>query len=154
MIPDAALKRIAQHARETYPAECCGLLLADSGGALRFEPIANVAGTAAGAATSARGQRDGYVMDPKALLDALQASEQSGGSLWGIVHSHPDVGAYFSREDRHMALGGGEEPLWPGVRYLVVSVRGGAVDGARLYTWDAARRDFQEGEVSGITAFS
>ena len=153
MIPDESLRQIARHARETYPAECCGLLLADSRGALRFEPIANVAGTAAGAATSARGQRDGYVMDPKALLDALQASEQSGGSLWGIVHSHPDVGAYFSREDRYMALGGGEEPLWPGVRYLVVSVRAAGVDGARLYTWDSTRRDFGEEDVPGIASF-
>jgi len=154
MIPDDALREIARHARETYPAECCGLLVADASGALRFQPIRNVAGTAAGAATSARGQRDGYVMDPKALLEALEAAEQAGGKLWGIVHSHPDVGAYFSREDRHMALGGGEEPLWPGVRYLVVSVKASGVDGVRLYTWDPGRRDFIDEEVGAIPSFS
>jgi [CysO sulfur-carrier protein]-S-L-cysteine hydrolase len=154
MIPDHALEQIARHARETYPAECCGLLLADAKGDLRFQPIPNVAGTAAGVATSERSQRDGYVMDPKALLQALEATERAGGQLWAIVHSHPDVGAYFSREDRHMALGGGEEPLWPGVRYLVVSVRGKRVDGARLYTWDGSKRDFLEEEVRAITSFS
>ena len=154
MIPAAALEQIARHARETYPAECCGLLLADARGELRFEAIPNVAGTASGAATSARTQRDGYVMEPAALLRALEATERAGGQLWGIVHSHPDVGAYFSKEDKHMALGGGEEPLWPGVRYLVVSVRSGRVDGARLYTWDASRRDFSEEDVPAMSSFS
>lgn len=154
MIPNDALGQIARHARDTYPAECCGLILADSRGDLTFQAIPNIAGTSAGVATSARSQRDGYVMDPKALLHALEASERAGGHLWAIVHSHPDVGAYFSREDKDMALGGGDDPLWPGVRYLVVSVRAGRVDAARLYTWDASRRDFTEEEVRAITSFS
>ena len=153
MIPAPALEQIVQHARETYPAECCGLLLADANGGLRFQAIRNIAGTTEGAATSGRGQRDGYVMDPKALLHALEAAERAGGSLWAIVHSHPDVGAYFSPEDRRMALGEEQEPLWPGVRYLVVSVRAGNVDGARLYTWDETGRDFREEEVRGIPAY-
>ena len=154
MIPDDVLHQIAGHARSTYPAECCGLLLADASGALRFQPIANVAGTPRAAATSARTQRDGYVMDPKALLRALEATERAGGHVWGIVHSHPDAGAYFSSEDRNMALGGGEEPLWPGVRYLVVSVPAGRAHAARLYTWEPARRDFREEEVPLIASFS
>ena len=154
MIPPQALKDIVRHAQATYPAECCGLLLEDKAGRRRFEPIRNVAGTADGAVTSGRSQRDGYVMDPKALLDALEGAEQAGGRLWAIVHSHPDVGAYFSNEDRSMALGGADAPLWPGVHYLVVSVRAGRVDGARIYTWDDATRDFREDEVHGITAVS
>jgi len=150
MIPPDVARQIARHAAAAYPAECCGLLLADVRGALRFQPIPNIAGTEAGKATSARSQRDGYVMEPKALLQALEATEQAGGSLWAIVHSHPDVGAYFSKEDKKMALGEGTEPLWPGVRYLVVSVRSGQADGARLYTWDPTGGDFAEEEVPGI----
>jgi adenylyltransferase/sulfurtransferase len=150
MIPAEVLQAIAAHAASTYPAECCGLLLADRAGALRFRPIANVAGSAQGKQTSTRSQRDGYVMDPKALLAALEETERQGGALWAIVHSHPDVGAYFSNEDKNMALGGGDSPLWPGARYLVVSVRAGRVDGAKIYTWDAERRDFIEEEVRGI----
>jgi proteasome lid subunit RPN8/RPN11 len=86
-------------------------------------------------------------MDPNAQLAALQEIESKGGGLWGIVHSHPDVGAYFSKEDKDMALGGGAEPLWPGVRYVVISVRAGRVDGARLYSWDPSRGDFTGGEL-------
>ena len=69
-----------------------------------------------------------YVTPRQKLLRALDAADQSGGRLYAIAHSHPDVGAYFSKEDKDMALGGGSEPLWPGVRYLVISVRKGQVD--------------------------
>lgn len=143
---------IARHARARYPQECCGLVLADAQGTLRFVPIDNVAGTRSAAETSARTPRDGYVMDPAQVLSALSEVEEAGGRLYAIVHSHPDVGAYFSAEDRRMALGGGDEPLWPGVQYLVVSVRGGVVDDAGVYTWNAARRDFDEQKIPEITA--
>ncbi len=146
----ALLAVISAHARSTYPAECCGLVLADRDDVRRFEPIANVAGASA---TSTRSVRDGYVMEPKALLAALEAADEQGGRLVAIVHSHPDVGAYFSREDRLMALGGGAEPLWPGVQYLVVSVRKGVVDDARLYSWEAATGDFLELQMHEIVDF-
>ncbi|HKB47193.1 MAG TPA: M67 family metallopeptidase [Ktedonobacterales bacterium] len=154
MIPADALKQIASHARATYPAECCGLILADTRGALTFRPIANIAGTAEARGTSTRSGRDGYVMDPKALLHAFEDIDRTGGRLWGIVHSHPEVGAYFSNEDVRMALDDQGGPLYPGVHYLVVSVRSGRVDGARLYSWDHARKDFSEQEVTGIANLS
>ena len=145
------MAEIASHARSAYPAECCGLVVAARDGALRFVPIANIAGTEAAAGNSRRSRRDGYVMDPKELLAALTEAEQGGGGLAAIVHSHPDVGAYFSREDREMALGGEAEPLWQGVQYLVISCKDTGVDAARLYTWDPARVDFAEEQVHVIT---
>jgi len=138
---------VAAHARSTYPAECCGIVITNVAGAPRFVPIPNVAGTEAGIGNSSRTRRDGYVMEPRSLLAALEDAESNGGALAVIVHSHPDVGAYFSKEDREMALGGGDEPLWPGVQYLVISCRRAGVDAARLFTWDAARRDFIEEQV-------
>ncbi len=146
------LREIATHLAACYPAEGCGLILEDAAGGLRFVPIANIAGSAEALSTSRRTGRDGYVMEPKALLSTLDAAEQAGGRLYAIVHSHPEVGAYFSKEDREMALGGGDQPLWPGVRYLVVSVRSGSVDGARFFTWDPEQRDFAEEEVADITS--
>jgi [CysO sulfur-carrier protein]-S-L-cysteine hydrolase len=147
------LAPIAAHARSVYPAECCGLVVADARGALRFVPVRNVAGTDKGAATSRRTQRDGYVMEPEAVLRILGEAESSGGRLAAIVHSHPDVGAYFSKEDRDMALAGGKEPLWPGVEYVVVSCRASGVDDVRLYRWDAASSGFAEEQVPGLAGF-
>jgi [CysO sulfur-carrier protein]-S-L-cysteine hydrolase len=141
------MKSMAAHARSSYPAECCGLVLADAAGTPRFVPIANIAGTPEAAENSNRTGRDGYVMEPHALLGALEEVERSGGRLAVIVHSHPDAGAYFSKEDRAVALGGGDQPLWPGVQYLVISCRRSGVDGARLFTWNPRERDFDQEEV-------
>jgi proteasome lid subunit RPN8/RPN11 len=152
-LPDGVLREIAAHAHSTYPAECCGIVISDRDGAPTFVPIVNIAGTAEAQGTSQRNGRDGYVMDPKALLAALSRAEEGGGALRVIVHSHPDVGAYFSKEDRDMALGGGTGPLWPGVDYLVVSCRRSGVDDARLYSWDEKRSDFDEKQVPITSAF-
>ena len=127
--------------RATYPNEGCGVVLEGPDGALSFRPIPNIAGASD---VSTRTRRDGYVMDPQSLFNALDAAERGGGRLYAIVHSHPDVGAYFSKEDKAKALDDAGDPLWPGVQYLVVSVRNGAVDAARIYTWDPDRRDFIE----------
>jgi proteasome lid subunit RPN8/RPN11 len=148
--PERVLREIAAHAQSTYPEECCGLVLARPDGALEFVAIPNVAGAEA-RKTSDRTARDGYVMDPAALLKAL--SRWGEEALRVIVHSHPDVGAYFSKEDRNVALGGGTDPLWPGVEYLVVSCRKGTVDDARLYSWDPAGADFREWQVPITSAF-
>jgi adenylyltransferase/sulfurtransferase len=143
------LPACAAEAARRYPAEACGLIVAGRGG-LRFVPIANIAGTAEGRATSDRSGRDGYVMEPGAVLAALTAAESEGGGLRAIVHSHPDVGAYFSREDREMALAGGDQPLWPGVDYLVISCRAGHCDAAALYRWDSASAAFLEIQIHRI----
>jgi proteasome lid subunit RPN8/RPN11 len=77
--------------------------------------------------------------------------EEAAAHEWQYVvlyHSHPDAGAYFSTMDRQWALTPGGRPLWDGVGYLVVSVRDGRADEARLYTWDPASRDFHEGVVA------
>ena len=55
MISRALFEEMAAHARSTYPAECCGLLL-QTGGELAFRAIANVAGTTE---ISSRTPRDG-----------------------------------------------------------------------------------------------
>jgi len=129
------LREIAAHARACYPQECCGLVLADAKGVLRFVPIDNVAGASEASERSKL---------------AISEAEKAGGHLAVIMHSHPDVGAYFSAEDQRQALATPDQPWYPGVQYLVVSVRSGRVDGARLYTWNPASRDFAELELTEI----
>jgi proteasome lid subunit RPN8/RPN11 len=142
------LAELAAHAAQAWPAECCGVVVSDGAGALRYLAIPNIAGSAEAGPSSSRTVRDGYVMDPRALMAALEETDARGGALQAIVHSHPEVGAYFSAEDRRAALGGGDEPLWPGVAYVVISCRGGVSDAAMLYRWDEVRRDFCETPLS------
>lgn len=141
------LPAIAAVCEACYPAEACGLLLEGANGAAEFVAIPNIAGQAAARETSSRSSRDGYVMDPARVLAALEAAEAAGAQLAGIVHSHPDAEACFSAEDRMMALGGADAPLWPGVDYLVISCRNGSAVAARIFRWDAACADFYEEEL-------
>ena len=141
------LDQMSAHAAQCWPGECCGVLTSDGTGALTYAPIANIAGSGAAKDTSSRTVHDGYVMDPKELMAALDAAEARGGGLAAVVHSHPEVGAYFSAEDRRAALGGGDEPLWPGIGYVVLSCRSGKVDGAKLFVWNSATNDFTEATV-------
>ena len=150
--PEEVLYEIAAHARSEYPAECCGLVLAHRDGALEYVPIPNIAGSGEQRASD-RSAADGYEMDPAAQVKAISRAESEGGTLRVIVHSHPDVGAYFSREDRNKALFDGATPWYPGVEYLVVSCRKGEVDDARLYSWDESSGDFRESQVPITSAF-
>ncbi len=139
------LADIAAHLRACYPSEGCGLVFTDG----RFVPITNVAGRDS---VSTRTIADGYVMDPKEHYLAMEAAERAGRSLYAIVHSHPEVGVYFSKEDQRQALTDDGEPLWPGVRYLVVSVRSGNVDGASFFTWDPKGCIFVEEKLPEMIA--
>jgi adenylyltransferase/sulfurtransferase len=129
-------KEIAAHAEQCYPRECCGFVV-EVAGELRFFPVTNIA----------QGS-DEYEMEPTEQLRAEQA-----GRVAVIVHSHPDVGAYFSARDKDRALFEGKEPWYPGVQYLVVSVRNGRVDGGKLFTWDPATKDFSGAETPEIIRF-
>jgi proteasome lid subunit RPN8/RPN11 len=77
--------------------------------------------------------------------------EGQGFAVAVIYHSHIDAGAYFSETDRRQALFG-DEPMYPGVAYVVASVRGSAtgpaVDDTAAFRWDAGRRDFASVELA------
>ena len=82
-----------------------------------------------------------------------------------IYHSHINVGAYFSEEDKKQATYDGNL-LYPGVNYLVIDVTkdsadsgaarsaanavpdpvrvGGEVRGAKLFGWNSEKKDFLE----------
>lgn len=91
-----------------------------------------------------RGAEDWFEPDMKPWLRA----QRDEGVPQVIFHSHPDVGAYFSDSDIAMALTSDEQGRKvernPGVRHLVVSVRSGKADGARMFEWNAADEVFEE----------
>lgn len=91
-----------------------------------------------------RGGEDWFDPDMKPWLQA----QRNGGIPAIIFHSHPEVGAYFSQDDRDMARLKDEDGALvernPGVRHIVVSVRQGKADGALMFAWNAETRDFDE----------
>lgn len=150
-VPAPLLARIAGLAEEGYPKEVCGLIIGDPSdrGSWEVRPIANIADAEpqADPAGVLRDAHTAYLMDPLEELRALREMDARGVSLLAIYHSHPDHGAAFSPMDRERALSGAGEPLWPGVAYLVVSVRGGRADHARAYWWEPNAASFEEAGV-------
>ena len=143
-IPRALYDAILRHAEETWPHECCGLLA----GKDAIDEIIRITNAAEEMKAEqpeefTRSAEMGYVMDPKQMFAAWRRTEDAGRSILAIYHSHVEVGAYFSAEDRSRALFEGE-PQFPGVLYIVADVRKKRGEGAKAFAWDGAARDFVE----------
>lgn len=124
------LKLICSHAEETYPEECCGFIFTD--GAVHLGVNIQSELNQRSPAVYQRSSVNGYTFSvPDTLM--INRSFRSENPVAIIYHSHPDVGAYFSREDQDKALFMGE-PVYS-VGYLVIDVRKGKACGAKLFEW-------------------
>ena len=138
-------ERILRHGERTYPEEACGLLIGDERAIHEVVEIRNAADEMRAERPDAftRGAHDGYVMDPREQMRATQAAEREGRTVIGVYHSHPDVGAYFSAEDKRRALPFDPDlPLYPA--WIVADVKQGKGLAAKLFVWSAGEKDFLE----------
>ena len=86
---------LRQHGEETYPHECCGVLLGrfddDSAKTVRASPAAATrARTHPTTATS---------IDPSELIRIQREGRERGEDIVGFYHSHPDHPAQWSTTD-------------------------------------------------------
>jgi proteasome lid subunit RPN8/RPN11 len=109
---------IVGHARETAPAECCGLLIGTA------ESIVEAARTTNLASDSNR-----FEMDPGDHIRARREARTRGLDVLGFYHSHPRSPAMPSTSDR-------AEAWYLGYLYLIVSLRAEPAE-VRLYQLDA-----------------
>jgi adenylyltransferase/sulfurtransferase len=145
----SAWEAMVAHARAAYPEECCGLLVGPphrAGVLTRAAPCRNLQNLYHQRFPEdyPRDARTAYLLDFRDLERTEEEAVARGERVAGIFHSHVDVGAYFSDEDRRVALLGGEEPTFPDFVHIVIDARAGDVRGARAYRWDPAARDFGE----------
>lgn len=89
-----------------------------------------------------RTSRSGYFIDPRELMRVYKEAGEEGEEIRIIYHSHIDTGAQFSEEDLRVAAPEGQ-PAYPGVEYLVISVREGQVGESLLFHWDASSGRYQ-----------
>jgi proteasome lid subunit RPN8/RPN11 len=103
---------MVEHARRTYPNECCGAMLGSIGGdqktVMEALPLKN-------AYAGSQGAR--YELHPEDLKAADQAARERRMELVGIYHSHPDCDAYFSKTDLQNSC--------PWYSFVVLSVQKG-----------------------------
>lgn len=141
------LEEIHRQALAEYPDECCGIIVGkeenDSEDILF--PCTNIQNKlhAMDPETYTRDARTAYNMDPRELMKILRETEKKGLRIKIFYHSHPEHDAYFSEEDKRMALFD-DEPVYPGAGYLVVSVYNKTIKRNALYFWSPASRSFEE----------
>jgi proteasome lid subunit RPN8/RPN11 len=141
---NAVLLAAIAEGERCYPVEGCGLIFTGPAGR-RAVAMENVIDRyhARDPVQFPRTARTGYFMEPRQQLTAIEAAEANGERLSAVFHSHADVGAYFSAEDRAMALTDEGEPLQPGVEYLVLSVRAGRCDGIKGFRFESGGKTFE-----------
>jgi [CysO sulfur-carrier protein]-S-L-cysteine hydrolase len=149
------LAEITRQAEAGYPEEICGIVIGKRGAPETFQirQVRNLANQEPQRDTGGveRDARTAYFGDAREMLRISTEADLHGWDTVVLYHSHPDHDAYFSAMDRDRALWPGQEPpepLWPGVAYLVVSVRKGRACEARYHVWDDAVKDFVEVRVS------
>jgi proteasome lid subunit RPN8/RPN11 len=122
-IDQAMFAAVVQHMRRAFPYEGCGLLATiDSGDsrlAMRFYPGENIDHSTTR-----------FTMDPRRVVDAMNAIEQAGWSLGAIVHSHPTTEPVPSATDLR-------EAFYPGAWLAILSF---VTPLPKLCVWDVADR--------------
>jgi proteasome lid subunit RPN8/RPN11 len=105
---------LRQHGEETYPHECCGVLLGQFGddGAKRVVRIARCGNTRADS------PHNRYHIDPKELIRIQREGREHGEDIVGFYHSHPDHPPQWSVTDL-------AEAHWFGCSYMITSVEKG-----------------------------
>ena len=107
---------IRRHGEETYPHECCGVLLGQMDGDTRA-----VTSTARCGNTRTDSPQNRYHIDPKELVRIQRQARERNEDIIGFYHSHPDHPAQWSKTDL-------EEAHWIGCSYVITRVAQGKAD--------------------------
>src|ERR1700756_5494722 len=107
---------IRRHGEETYPHECCGVLLGQMDGDVR-----TVTSTARCGNTRTDSPQNRYHIDPKELISIQRQGRERGEDVIGFYHSHPDHPAHWSPTDL-------AEAHWIGCSYVITRVVEGKAD--------------------------
>ncbi len=103
---------IRAHGEQTYPHECCGVLLG------RAEEGVNVVyQTVAAGNTRTDSAHNRYNISPVELIRIQRQARGAGFDIVGFYHSHPDHPAQWSPTDH-------AEAHWLGCSYVITRVAG------------------------------
>lgn len=145
-----AWEEISLHAIETFPEECCGVIL-DKGKIDDVRRCQNIQNDlhALDPESYPRSATIAYAMDLKELESIIHEAETTGAKIKAFYHSHPNHEAYFSQEDRAFATPFGE-PTYPESAQIVMSIYDRVVKRISAYVWAREKKDFVEIPVEKI----
>jgi proteasome lid subunit RPN8/RPN11 len=104
---------LRDHGEETYPHECCGVLLGRTEGEDRAVTSIVRCGN-----TRTDSPQNRYHIDPRELIAIERQGRERGDDIVGFYHSHPDHPARWSPTDL-------AEAHWIGCSYVITSVQNG-----------------------------
>lgn len=111
---------IRQHGEETYPNECCGILLGHTHVAPNPNglPANEVIEAIRAGNTRTDSAHNRYNIAPQELVRAQRQAREKGLDIVGFYHSHPDHPAQWSPTDY-------AEAHWLGCSYVITAVEQG-----------------------------
>jgi proteasome lid subunit RPN8/RPN11 len=121
--------KIRRHGEETYPHECCGILLGVSKG---DERSVSAVIPCQNACTESRQNR--YYIDPREVIRAQRRARDEGLEIVGFYHSHPDHPAHWSHTDL-------DEAHWIGSSYVITSVVGSKASETNSFALTGSREE-------------
>ena len=113
-IPQPEYDALRRHGEQTYPYECCGVLL----GEMKDGDERIVSATVGCGNTRSDSPHNRYHIDPKELVRIQREGRERGLDIVGFYHSHPDHPAQWSSTDL-------AEAHWVGCSYVITSVEQG-----------------------------
>jgi len=120
---------IRRHGEQTYPHECCGVLLGKMEGDQRTVAAAVACGN-----TRSDRPSDRFHIAPEELIRAQRGARARGLDIIGFYHSHPDCPADWSRTDL-------AEAHWLGCSYIITSVMEGKADRTNSFALQGASEE-------------
>jgi len=116
----ADYEALRTHGEETYPNECCGVLLGKNvaGDADSAEAVNHVQQIVRAGNTRTDSAHNRYNIAPQELVKIQRQARGLGLDIVGFYHSHPDHPAQWSKTDF-------AEAHWLGCSYIITSVEQG-----------------------------
>ena len=112
-LPQLVYHTMRLHGEQTYPHECCGVLLGHTGADANTVEAAVRAGN-----TRTDSAHNRYSIAPGELIHIQREAREKGWDIVGFYHSHPDHPAQWSQTDF-------AEAHWLGCSYVITAVEQG-----------------------------
>ena len=138
-----AYKQIREHGEETYPHECCGVLLGSAA-----EGINQVVKVERAGNTRTDSAHNRYQIAPRELVRIQREARERNLDIVGFYHSHPDHPARWSATDF-------AEAHWLGCSYVITAVERGTVKQTNSFLLSGVGEDdkkFEDEEIEVASA--
>ena len=107
-------EQLRRHGEETYPHECCGVLL----GQIGDNGVKHVRAIVQCENQRSDSLHNRYSINPRQLIRIQREARERDQDIVGFYHSHPDHPARWSSTDL-------AEAHWTGCSYIITSVMNG-----------------------------